>query len=339
MKAAVFHGPRDFRIEDVNKPALMPDGAIIRVKACGICGSDLHIYSDGGTPQSRGILGHEFSGEVVEVGANVTDVKPGMRVAVGGSGAYAEYVSVPRVALNLNVLPLPDDMSYEAGAMTEPTSVGVNAAKRAEPETDDVVVVLGAGMIGQGTWQAFKAMGVGKVIVSEMGKMRLEVARELEADVVIDAAKEDVVERVNEITSGEGADIVADCAGTPSALQQATEMVRGGGYFQMTRGTFGQSGTGRSRRRVTDMLSDGGKIMLVSVYEQTAEWNPTVAMVKGIRIIGCIVGRLPDAFALMRAGKINTQALITHEFSLDDITAAFEMQARPEETVKVVIRP
>ena len=94
MKAAVFHGPRDFRIEEVNGPTLGPDGAIIRVKASGICGSDLHIYNQGGTAQSRGVLGHEFSGEVVEVGANVTDVKPGMRVAVGGTGAYAEYVGI-----------------------------------------------------------------------------------------------------------------------------------------------------------------------------------------------------------------------------------------------------
>jgi len=201
MKAAVFHGPGDFRIEDVNDPTLKPDGAIIRVKATGICGSDLHIYNQGGTEQSVRVLGHEFSGEVVDVGANVTDVKPGMRVVVGGSGAYAEYVGIPRVALNWNVLPLPDDMSFEAGALTEPTSVGVNAAKRAEPKADDIVVVMGAGMIG------------------------------------------------------------------------------------------------------------------------------------------CIAGRLGDALALMRSGQIKTQPLVTHEFSLDDITRAFEMQAKPAEAVKVVIKP
>ena len=335
MKRAVFHGPRDFRVEEVGDPTLEPDGAIIRVKACGICGSDLHIYKLGGTEQSQRVLGHEFSGEVAEVGANVTDVKPGMRVAVGGAGAYAEYVGIPRLILNRNVFPLPDDMSYEAGATTEPVSVGVNAAKRAEPKADDIVVVLGAGMIGQGTWQAFKAMGVSRVIVSEIGKKRLEVTRALGADMVINAAEEDPVAKINEITSGEGADIVADCAGSASALRQATDMVRGGGYWQLTRGMY----NGSQARPPIDMLSDGGKIMMVAVYENMVEWQPTPVMVKGVRMIGCIAGRLGEALDLMRTGKIKTQPLITHEFPLDRIKEAFEMQARPEEAVKVVIKP
>ena len=339
MKAAILHGPRDFRVEEVSDPTLEPDGVIIRVKACGICGSDLHIYNQGGTEQSRRVLGHEFSGEVAEVGTNVTDVKPGMRVIVGGAGAYAEYVGIPRVMLNRNVFPLPEDMSYEVGATTEPTSVGVNAAKRAEPKEDDIVVVLGAGMIGQGTWQAFKAMGVSRVIVSEMGKKRLEVTRVLGADMVINAAEEDPVERINEITSGEGADIVADCAGSASALQQATEMVRGGGYWQIMRGAYSGSQPRSRDRAAIDMLSDGGRIMMVAVYENMVEWQPTLVMVKGVRMIGCIAGRLGDALELMRAGKINTQPLITHQFPLDEITEAFEMQARPEEAVKVVIKP
>jgi len=339
MKAAIFHGPKDFSVEEVSDPILEPDGAIIRVKACGICGSDLHIYNMGGPEQSWRVLGHEFSGEVVEVGANVADLKPGMRVAVGGTGAYAEYVGIPLVMLNRNVFPLPDDMSYEAGATTEPVSVGVNAAKRAEPKEDDIVVVLGAGMIGQGTWQAFKAMGVSRVIVSEIGKKRLEVTKALGADMVINAAEEDPVARINEITSGEGADIVAECAGSASALRQASEMVRGGGYWQLMMGT--QIGSPpRSRNRAPfDMLSDGGKIMMVAVYENMVEWQPTPVMIKGVRMIGCIAGRLGDAMELMSAGKINTQPLITHQFPLDEITEAFEMQARPEEAVKVMIKP
>lgn len=339
MKAAVFHGPKDFRIEEVEHPKLSPNGAIVRVKASGICGSDLHIYNQGGTETSRGVLGHEFSGEIVEVGENVTDVKPGMRAAVGGSGAYAEYVGLQWARLGLNVLPLPDDMSYEAGALTEPASIGVNAADRAEPLADDVVVVLGAGMIGQGTWQAFKARGVEKVVVCEVGKRRLDTARALGADLVIDAAKEDTVETILDMTDGEGADIVADCAGSVSALQQATEMVRGGGYWHMTQGTMASVQERRPNRPAMDMLTDGGKIMLMSVYEEMVEWQPTTAMVKGVRMIGCIAGRLSDALELMKTGKIKTQPLVTHEFPLDDITGAFEMQARPDETVKVVIKP
>ena len=115
MKAAVLHGPGDFKVEDVSEPTLEPDGAIVRVKACGICGSDLHMYNQGAAPRAQRNLGHEWSGEVVEVGANVTDITAGDRVAVGGGGAYAEYVGVARVMLNRNVFPLPEDMSYEVG--------------------------------------------------------------------------------------------------------------------------------------------------------------------------------------------------------------------------------
>jgi len=88
-----------------------------------------------------------------------------------------------------------------------------------------------------------------------------------------------------------------------------------------------------------NMLNDGGKIMLMSVYEQAAEWQPTPVMVKGVRMIGCIAGRLGDALELMKAGKIKTAPLVTHEFPLAEITEAFDMQARPAEAVKVLIKP
>ncbi len=339
MKAAILHRAKEFRVEKVDDPTLEPNGIIVKVKACGICGSDLHRYHQGASPQAQGILGHEWSGEVTGVGSNVTDIKPGDRVAVAGGGAYAEYVGVPWAMLNRNVFPLPDDMSYEVAATIEPVSCGVNAAKRAEPKPEDLVVVLGAGMIGQGTWQAFKAMGVSKVIVSEIGKKRLELTRALGPDMVIDATKENPVEKINEITSGEGADIVADCAGSASALQQATMMVRGGGYWQAM--MMRRSGAPRQPRNRTaiDILSDGGKIMLVATYENMVEWQPTIPVAKGVRLIGCIAGRLGDSLELMRAGKIDTRSLVTHEFPLDKINEAFETQAKPEEAVKVVIKP
>jgi len=338
MKAAILHGAKEFRIENVDDPTLEPNGIIVKVKACGICGSDLHRYHQGASPQAQGILGHEWGGEVTEVGVNVTDIKPGDRVAVAGGGAYAEYVGIPWAMLNRNIFQLPDDMPYEVAATIEPVSCGVNAAERAEPKPEDTVVVLGAGMIGQGTWQAFKASGVSKVIVSEIGKKRLDLTRALGPDVLINAAEENPVERVNEITSGEGADIVADCAGSASALQQATMMVRGGGYWKaMMMRTAAPRQPGN--RTPIDILSDGGKIMLVATYESMVEWQPTIPVAKGVRLIGCIAGRLGDSLELMRAGKIDTRSLVTHEFPLDKITEAFETQAKPEEAVKVVIKP
>lgn len=335
MKAAVLYGSKNLVVENVNDPVLDPDGVIVRVKACGICGSDLHTYHQGGLPGAPRIMGHEFSGEVVEVGCNVTGFKKGDRLAGRGGRAFAEYVGIPQMQLDRRfecwTVELPGDMSWEVGATTEPVSVGVNAAKRAEPKHEDIAVVLGAGIIGQCVWQAFKALGVSKVIVSEMGRKRIEAARLLGADIVIDATKENPVNIVNEITSGEGADIVADCAGTASTLQQATAMVRGGGYWHLTHQTW--------KRMAVDIVSDGGKIMQVATSPGIVEWQPALVAAKGVRLIGCIVGRVDEAMALMRAGKIITKQLITHEFPLDRITEAFELQAKPDETVKVIIKP
>ena len=185
MKAAILHGPRDFRVEDVSDPELDPDGIVLRVKAFGICGSELPLYERGlpdDRVQERGVqavsmamTGHEFSGEVAEVGANVTGVKPGDRVAAGGYYGFSEYRSIPASRL----LRLPDDMSYEVGVTIEPIGIGVGLATKAEPSLGDTVAVLGAGMIGQGTWQVLKAMGASRIIVTDTTEKRLEIARAL----------------------------------------------------------------------------------------------------------------------------------------------------------------
>ena len=271
MKAAVLHGPRDFRVEDVVDPKLASDGIVLRVKAFGICGSELPLY-ERGLPservQERGVeavsmsmTGHEFSGEVVEVGADVNNVRPGDRIAAGGYYGFSEYRSIPARA----VLPLPDNMSYEVGATIEPVGIGVGLAMKAEPVLGDTVAVLGAGMIGQGTWQVFKAMGASKAIVIDIVEKRLEVAKALGADVVINAAEDDAVEKVNEITSGEGVDIVAYCCTAPTAFQQAFEIVRGGGLYQMqVRGITTVAG------RPIDPQSLGGKVVMVAAPPQVS---------------------------------------------------------------------
>jgi len=344
VKAAVYYGAGDIRIENVSEPAVEPDGIVIQVKACGICGSDLHIYKLGGAMESELlmssglIMGHEFSGDVVEVGANVTDIKKGDRViatgwkpcgechwcqmgqpllcrqikiiGIGFPGAFAEYVSIPTATLDLNVFRLADEISYEVGATAEPLSVAVYAATTAEPVATDTVVVLGAGMIGQCVLQVFKAMGVAKVIVTETSKKRLELARAMGADMVINAAEEDPVERVNEATSEMGADIVVECAGVPATFHQAMEMVR-----------------------------RGGKIMQVGVYEEPIQWEPITLITKNIRLIGCLGGGFLQAIEFLGAGKVNTKPLISHEFPLDKAKEAFETQLKPDEAVKIVIKP
>ena len=231
MKAARYYGIRDLRIEDVNKPELSPNGVVIKVKAAGICGSDLHPYKAGGLLESGEaepglIMGHEFAGDVVEVGPNVSGIKVGDRVTAHSvlrcgecdwcrkgqynrcvnmsilgfhaPGAFAEYISIPLAVPNETVFILPDTFSYQDGALIEPLSTGANVALRAQPRKEDVAVVLGAGIIGLTTMQSLKALGAGKVIITDISEKRLEVAKATGADMVINAKKEDPVKIVRQ---------------------------------------------------------------------------------------------------------------------------------------------
>jgi 2-desacetyl-2-hydroxyethyl bacteriochlorophyllide A dehydrogenase len=284
------------------------------------------------------ILGHEFSGDVVEVGANVVGIEKGSRVAALGykscgecswcregapqrciarkfvgyefPGGFAEYVSIPIAILNATVFPLADTISYEEGAAIEPLSIAIHVARRAEPTPRETVVVLGAGMIGQCVMQAFKALGTDKVIVSEVSRKRLDVAEATGADIVIDAGKDNVHERVLKATAGSGPDTVVECAGSPVTFKEAVDMVRG-----------------------------GGKIMLVGIYGKPITWDPFDIIRKNIKMIGCLGGSFPRAIDLISSGKVKVKALVTHTFPLDRIQEAFKTQARTDEAVKVLIKP
>jgi len=350
VKAAVFHGPYDIRVEDVPEPELGPDGILIKVKTCGICGTEIHTYKGKRQPIVVGrIMGHEYSGDVIEVGANVTGIKKGDRVAAaGGGGAFAEYVSVPVALVNKTVFPFSDKLSYEEGACTEPLSVGVVVVRNAEPEPGDTVLVMGVGMIGHGAMQVFKARGVSRVIVSDISKKRLEIAKAGGADVVINAVEEDTFERVRELTSGKGADIVADCAGASGTLRQAIEMARWGGESVRRGGEIPimRMGEMLSRQRTQrsgggEIIRTGGKVMMAATYEETIpleQVDQDTIIYKDVRLIGCLTGALPEAMSLMKAGKVNLEPIFTHEFPLDKTKEAFDFSMSGE-GVKVMVNP
>jgi len=336
MKAAVLHGACDIRIEDRPKPIVEPDGVLVKVKACGICGSDLHPYKLG--ERQGTIFGHEFSGDVVEVGANVVEIREGERITGVGyrhcgqcywcqqgqfhrcsalallgyelPGALAEYVLIPRAQLGRTVFRLPAALTYEEGATVEPLSVAVYAVRRAQPQAEGTAVIIGAGMIGLCVVQVLKALGVSRVIVSGRRAKRLEAARESGADLVIDAAAEDAVLMVQEATSGMCADIVVECAGSPTTFQQAIDVVRG-----------------------------RGKIMLVGVYEESVRWDPGIAINKNVTLVGCLGGNFPRAIELLETCEVNTKTLITHEFPLDKAREAFETQLNAQDAIKVMVNP
>ena len=336
MKAAVLHGPKNFQIVEMADPKCDPNGIIIRVKAVGICGSELGTFR-GGLPEaaveSRGLeatsmsmLGHEWSGEVVEVGADQTHFKVGDKVLQGGYGGFVEYYAAR------GSMKIPEDWSFEVGATVEPMGIGMGLAQKMDPQPGETVAVFGAGMIGQGAWQVFKALGASKTIVLDISNKRLAGAKELGADVIINPAEEDAVARVNEITSGLGVDNVCLCCTAPAAYNQAFDVIRGGGLYQM------------QMRGVTEIdgkpvmpLSQGGRVGMVAVPGRI-EWDSGVVYHKALRIYGSWGGAGGPAFELMKEGKIKTEPLITHEYPIEQINEAFEMACDVQESIKVLVK-
>jgi (R,R)-butanediol dehydrogenase/meso-butanediol dehydrogenase/diacetyl reductase len=270
VKAAVFYGDHDIRVEQVDDPASPgPGEVLLRPLWCGICGTDLHEYAVGpivipeqphrlNGSQLPQVLGHEFSGEVLEVGAGVTHVRPGQRVSVmpllfcgtcyycrrglnhlcvsmaciGLSyewGGIAERAVVPAT----HVTPLPDSMSDLQGALVEPTAVAAYGVDVAGVRPGDLVLVTGAGPIG--ALAALYAASLGaRVVVSEVNPVRAELARSLDVGEVLDPRDTDVAAWLKDQTQGIGADAVIECSGNERALQTAVDAVRSAGRISQT---------------------------------------------------------------------------------------------------------
>ncbi|MBM4447026.1 MAG: zinc-binding dehydrogenase [Chloroflexi bacterium] len=384
MKAAVFYGAKDIRVENVADPKIEPTDVLVRVKACGVCGSDVHTYKKGILSRPGFVMGHELSGEVIEVGKKVKDVKIGDRVVTmivpnnetirgcgqcfwclrgqpqwctsithkpcgecgycksgqfwmcdkiqrhmligyGRNGGFAEYVLVPDAVLNNNIFKIPDSLSWAEATFIEPLWGAYRWVMLAEPKPYETAVVMGLGTIGLLVMQVLKQY-LSKVIVSEVSQKRLRLAKELGADIAIDAAKENPLQRVIEITgtgrsfSGKGggcADIVMECSGVPIVVQQAIEMTR-----------------------------TGGRIVLVGLFEEEVPITINRIIHKQLNLISSfnrgrktISQEIMESMALLTSGKVSVKPLISHAFSLDSIMEAFEIQTKPEQSIKVLIKP
>lgn len=335
MKAAVFYGPRDVRIEEVKTPRLEANEILIKVRACGICGSDLHTYKMGIFPENglligsgRMILGHEYSGDVVEAGAQVRGIKAGDRVTAVSMGALAEYVKVPAV-LNGNVFHLPPEVDYEEAATNEPLATSLHAANLARPLDHETILIAGAGVIGLGVLQALKARHPNRVIVADLSEKRRLMAEQLGADVVVDPAAGEIDEQLPSIV---GMVPTSYSAAETPALEIAIDCV------------------GRSKgapgvpvvEQLLKSVREGAKVVLVAAYEENVSLDLNYIMGKGLRVLGAVAygpEELADALELIRSRKVDRKPLITHKFRLDSAGEAFETQLRVKDSIKVLVEP
>lgn len=245
MKAGVVHAKNDIRYEEIPKPGAEPGKVVVKVKYTGICGSDIPRVNGDACHYFPNVLGHEFSGTVAEAGEGVTSVKPGDRVAgvplvpcmkcedcekgnyslckhysfIGSRefGSFAEYVSVPERC----VVKFDDSVSFEMGAFFEPATVALHGLRRLDYKGGKTVAILGGGTIGMLTMQWAKIYGARQVVVFDIVQERLDLAKRLGADVVIDSGREDYMEQVKELTEGRGFDYIYETAGNTVTMKMA----------------------------------------------------------------------------------------------------------------------
>ena len=321
MKVVIIYGPRDIRVEDVEVPTIGPEDVLIRVKVCGICGSDVHRYLGDrfGLRLAPYPLnsGHEYCGTVTRVGKNVRQLKVDDKVTLGlnwvrdGMGAFAEYLRIPD-ADERPILKVPGEISFEEAAQIEPLVVALNGFHGVKPERNEKVLILGAGPIGLSLLQCCLSEGVEDVIVSEKSPRRLEVARQLGA-VVVDVTKEGLEERVKALTKGEGVDVAFECAGAAVTTKQALSLTR-----------------------------RGGRVMLIAHYGKSTEIDPEEIVSKSLIVYGYgsyLRDPLKEAVRLILEGKVKLKPLISHEFPIERAKEAFETASQPDISVKVLIKP
>ncbi|AKP45681.1 MULTISPECIES: zinc-binding dehydrogenase [Bacillus] len=332
-------GPGNLEVAEVEEPQVGKDQVKILVKYSGICGTDIHTFQGHYKVSAPVILGHEFSGEVVEVGKNVTEFQPGDRVTsettfyicgkckycqsgdynlcssrkglgTQQNGSFTKYV----IARKESVHRLPEHVDYLSAAMTEPLACAHHAVSKSAIKKGDVVVVLGPGPIGLLTAQIAKTYGTTVVITGlSNDKIRLEKAKELGIDYAVNIQEEDINALVQSLTDGYGADIVLECTGAVPAVNMGLDLLKKKGQFVQV-GIF----------KNPEIPIDSEKIIqkeltfIGSRSQKPSDWEPSLA--------------------LMNEKLVNTKALVTHQFDITQWDEAYKV-IKNGESIKVILKP
>lgn len=329
--SGVFQAIHDIKVEDRSKPEITPNSVIIRVDKTGICGTDLHIYHEGLVPPGS-VLGHEFSGEIIEVGNQVSDLKTGTRAVVNpmyngvglglAPGGFAHYVRIDNAQKGKNVIPIPDALDAQMGALVEPLSVGVAAVNASPFKASDNVLVTGCGTIGLVTIASLKSKGVDNIIASDISEKRLELAKQLGAKYTF-----------NPKSDGALKDYLAEKFGTVPSLNYAGDLPNLNGVYEC-------SGVSAIFIETLKSLAPDGHLTSIAIYSKPVEIDPNDIVYKRARVNGSLFytdADFTEAIDLLATGKVDLSAIVTHTFPLNELPEAFKTQADSSVSVKVMV--
>jgi L-iditol 2-dehydrogenase len=339
MKASRYYSRDDIRVEEVPVPKIGPGELLVQVKACGLCGSDLmEWYVKDKAPT---VLGHEPAGIVAKVGEGVETFDIGDRVFVHhhvpcftchyclrgnytlcatfkgtqlDPGGFAEYIRVPALNVERDVLHIPTDMSFDEATMIEPVATCIRGIERTNMRTGDTVVVVGTGVTGLIHMQLARILGAGLIVATDLSDHRLNVAHQLGADLAVNA-REDVLAALTGANEGSKADVVIVTAGSIRAMQRGMELAGGGATVLL----FAPSAPNEALPiHPYDLLFS--EITLVSSYS-------------------CCPSETRQALKLIQLARINVGKLITHHLSLAEVGDAIRLATQAGESLKILINP
>jgi L-iditol 2-dehydrogenase len=345
MKAAVYYNPGDIRVEDRPEPTPTAENLVVKVRCCAICGTDLKLATVG-NPRCHPprIIGHELVGHITHVGAEVSGFEVGERITLATTvacghcpycslglgnlcpnakpisydfdGGFAAYLASPPGAIaGGNVIKLPDSVSDEAAALSEPLSCGVNAQEIAGLKAGDNVLIIGGGPLGALNAELARAGGAAQVMIVQRSEPRLSLLRKIDGARVIDGSRENVKAVVEAHTNGLGAEVVIVCAPTREAQEAAVQYARKGGAISL----FASLPKGDSGICLDSRLLHYGELRLVGASDSRPE-------------------HVRAAVRLMVEGKVDVAPIITHRLGLEEIHTGLELMKR-KECLKVLVYP
>lgn len=331
MKTAVYYGPRDVRIEEKEVPEIGDKELLVEVHVCGVCGTDVKTVLRGHPLiKPPAVLGHEIAGDIVRIGKDVTEHRIGERVVVAPyvpdgtcyyclrgrytlctglyeesptPGGFAEFVKVPPSIVKKGTLEIPNTVSYEEAALTEPLACCLHGIEECHVGVGDCVAIVGDGPIGLMHLQLAKFKGATKIILSGQLNDRLRLAEELGASVTVNETEENPVKKVMDETNNRGGDAVIVAVGSVAAVEQGLKLVRKGGIVNLFGGFPGQS----------ELKLDPNLIHYSEV---------TVTGTFGFSHIN-----FARALQLISTRSVKMNKLITHRFKLDEVLTAIDVLA------------